>query len=227
MRVYLKYIRIETLAVVRLPRDSKSQDDRFEHRLNPRIRTLTRVSRIMIVGGPGSGKSTCAKALGNMLDLPVFHMDRDVYWEAGWVESSRDKRLARVAAIVGQSDWVFEGSFSSTYDQRLARAHMLIWLDTPLPLRLFRVIRRSWTYRGQVRSDLAEGCPERLDMLPGFLWFILRTAGKSRRKARALFQKAEIPRHRLTSASEVNAFFSAMQPQQTGFVAPEQKPALQ
>ena len=39
----------------------------------------------MIVGQPGSGKSSLAHALGQASGLPVVHIDR-IHWQAGWVE---------------------------------------------------------------------------------------------------------------------------------------------
>lgn len=170
------------------------------------------MKRIMIVGAAGSGKSTAARAIGERLGLPVFHMDRDVYWLPNWEERPEPDRQARVADLVNQDAWVFEGSYSRTFSLRLTRAEMLIWLDPPLLLRLFRVIRRTFQQRGESRSDMAEGCVERVDMLPGFLWFIVSTAKSSRRKQRALFDSATIPKHRLRFAADTNRFIETLNP---------------
>ena len=99
--------------------------------------------RVMIIGSSGSGKSTLARLLGEILNLPVYHMDRDVYWRPGWAKRPRGDRIRQVERIVARDAWVFEGSNSNTYNVRAARADMLIWLDIALMLRLLRVIRRS------------------------------------------------------------------------------------
>lgn len=164
----------------------------------------------MVIGSAGSGKSTTARMIGHALDLPVVHIDREVYWQPGWQERTRADQIDRVKRIVAQEAWVFEGSFSRTYGLREARAEMLIWLDVPLALRLWRVVMRALRYNGQTRTDMAEDCPERLARLPGFLWFIVSTAKSSRRKARAFFDASELPRHRLTTRKEVATFVAAL-----------------
>ena len=47
------------------------------------------MQRIAIVGPAGSGKSTLARQLGDVLDLPVVHLDA-LFWQPGWREPSRE-----------------------------------------------------------------------------------------------------------------------------------------
>lgn len=166
--------------------------------------------RIMIIGSPGSGKSTLARKLGAALDLPVYHMDRDVFWTSGWELRKRADQRERIERIVAKDAWVFEGSNSGTYYVRLARADMVVWLDVPLGLRLWRVIRRQLRDLGRTRADMAEGCDERLSMLPGFLWWIIRTARGSRGHAEEFCRSVHVPCHRLGGIREANAFVQVM-----------------
>lgn len=165
-----------------------------------------RVQRIMIIGSPGSGKSTLARRLGAKLDLPVYHMDREVHWLPDWQERAAEEKHAIIADIVDRENWVFEGGHSSSYEMRAARADMLIWLDVPVGIRLFRVIRRAMRERGKTRPDLSDNCPERLDMLSEFIRFILRTRRSTRRKQRALFDSVQFEKHYLRSQRSVNRF---------------------
>lgn len=165
----------------------------------------------MIIGGPGSGKSTLAGRLGTALDVPVYHMDREVFWLPGWIERAKDDQLRQIERLVALDRWVFEGNGPSSFHIREARADVVVWLDTPLWLRLVRVIRRNLWQRGQTRADMAAECPERLDMLPGFLWFILSTARENHRKQRAFFEATRLPRHRLRSVAETTAFLEGLQ----------------
>ena len=100
--------------------------------------------RVMIVGQPGSGKSTFARQLGAATGLPVVHIDR-IHWQPGWVERSRDEKDRLTRAVHARETWIFEGGHSRTWPERLARADTLIWLDVPLPRRLWRVLRRAVT----------------------------------------------------------------------------------
>ena len=168
--------------------------------------------RILVIGSAGSGKSTLARAIGLARDLPVYHMDRDVFYLPGWVERPKRDQLAQIERIIAEDAWVFEGNNSRSFAIREARAQMLIWLDTPLILRLWRVVKRGVMHNGQTRPDMAEGCAEKLSMLPGFIWFILRTARASRRKQSAFFEGTSLRKHRLRSTKAAKHLLDTMKP---------------
>ena len=147
------------------------------------------VQRIMIVGQPGSGKSWLARQLGARLALPVYHIDH-IHWQSGWVERDRAEKDRLCLAVEALPAWIFEGGHSATYANRVVRADLLIWLDMPLPLRLWRVTRRCLTGLGRNRPDLPEGCPERLVNLPEFWGFIWRTRRTARARMAQLMAEA-------------------------------------
>lgn len=119
------------------------------------------MQRIVILGNSGSGKSTLARELGMRLDLSVVHLDT-LFWAAGWVEPEPQQFRDRVQAAVAPDAWVCEGNYARrTFDLRLPRADLIIWLDTPRLTCLRRVIMRSVLNRP--RPDLPAGCTERLD----------------------------------------------------------------
>lgn len=171
---------------------------------------MTLPRRVMIIGGAGSGKSTLARRIGACLGVPVYHMDREVFWLPGWAERPKDDQVRQVERIVGLDAWVFEGNNSSTFHLREMRAELLIWIDIPLLTRLVRVVRRNVVQRGDVRTDMADGCPEHLRMLPGFLWFILSTAHSGRAKQRAFFNTSAVPKVRVRSSDDVNTVLETL-----------------
>ena len=63
------------------------------------------------------------------------------------------------------------GSGKSTLSPRLARADTVIYLDFPIRLCLWRVVKRILTHRGRSRPDMPEGCPERFDA--AFFWYVM------------------------------------------------------
>lgn len=140
------------------------------------------MKRIMIVGCPGSGKSTMARWVGEKTGLPVQHMDH-IHWMPDWIERPRADRLEMIRLVEESDRWIIEGGISERYAERLARADLLVWLDLPVSVRLWRVIQRSWRYRGQSRPDLPEGCPEKLDRETlNFLIWIWQNRNSSRQK---------------------------------------------
>lgn len=120
------------------------------------------MQRIMIIGGPGSGKSTLARALGARLDLPVVHMD-PIYWHGDWVERAKPQVLDMALAAADGPAWVFDGNHSRSMDYRAERADLIILLDMPRALRIWRVLWRSARYYGRTRPDMGPNCPERFD----------------------------------------------------------------
>ncbi len=158
----------------------------------------------MIVGQPGSGKSTLARALGDVTGLPVIHIDR-IHWQPGWIERSKAEKTRLCLEAEAGERWVFEGGHSVTWPSRLARADLLVWLDRPIGLRLWRVLKRAVTQLGRTRPDMADGCPERLSSLPEFVHYIVTTASSQRRKIGRLAQSATCPVRRLTSDADAAA----------------------
>ncbi|MDP3340709.1 AAA family ATPase [Frigidibacter sp.] len=172
------------------------------------------MQRIMIVGQPGSGKSTLARDMGRKTGLPVVHIDH-IHWQPGWIERSRDDKTRLCHEVEAREAWIFEGGHSATWGNRLARADMLIWLDLPLPLRLWRVVKRTVVWNGRNRPDLPEGCPEGFhrETLP-FWRFIWRTRHSARTNIQRLWDSAPEAKAkvRLTSPGQVRGFVAGFRP---------------
>ena len=164
----------------------------------------------MIIGGPGSGKTTLALHLGKLTGLPVVHID-PLYWKPGWVERSKDEthRLLREAASTER--WIIEGNNSTTFQDRILRADTLIVLDLSTPRRLWRVIRRTITGYGKVRPGSQTDCPERFDW--SFLQFVLLYRLNARWKALELIDDAPptVRAHRLRNPFDVDRFLRQLE----------------
>lgn len=169
------------------------------------------MKKIMVVGvSAGVGKSTFARTLGEKLDLPVHHLD-SFHWKPGWVEADKNEFREVIEKLVKEDAWIIEGNYSSTIDLRLAEADTLIYLELPLRICLYRVLKRWLTNIGRTRPDMGEGCPERMEW--EFLKFIITTYTR---------RKTEM-RQRLAKFQEMDRFnqpvLLAGQGQIAGFLA--------
>ncbi|ASK63907.1 topology modulation protein [Virgibacillus phasianinus] len=145
------------------------------------------MDKIMVIGvSAGAGKSTFAKELGRALKIEVYHLDA-MFWKPGWVEASFEEFAAPQRKIVQTSNqWIMEGNYSKTYDIRAEYADTIVYLEHPLYLCLFRVMKRWLKNRGKTRPDLGEGCPDKLDW--DFIRFICTTYYPRKRNMQARFR---------------------------------------
>lgn len=129
----------------------------------PRATGLLRTAkRVLVVGCSGGGKSTLSLKISERFNLEYLSYDRDVRWLPGWQVRDREEQRQIVADLVSRDRWVMDGTTVSTFDLRLPRADLLIWVRVPRRAALGGVARRVLANHGKVRIDMAEGCPEQL-----------------------------------------------------------------
>jgi len=142
------------------------------------------MNRVMVIGvSAGVGKSTFARNLGQMLHMPVYHLDT-YFWKPGWIESSNEEFFEAQRTLVEKEKWIIEGNYSKTIHIRESSCDTVIYLELPLRTCLYRVVKRFFTNIGQTRPDMTIGCTEKLDWK--FIKFIISTyfARKERMKER-------------------------------------------
>lgn len=121
------------------------------------------VKRIMIIGSPGSGKSTFSRILAKKLDIECIHLDK-LFWKSGWVERDKNEFDSMLKEILEKPEWIIDGCYSRTIPLRLAYADTVILFDYPRLLCMWRVVKRIIKNHGKTRFDMGEGCPERFNM---------------------------------------------------------------
>lgn len=105
------------------------------------------MDRIAIIGCGGSGKSTVARHLAEVLNAPVTHLDT-IYYDEAWNPLPQDEFAAKQEKIVAGERWIIEGNYASTLPIRLAAADTILFLDLPAAACLWGIAQRRWRYRG-------------------------------------------------------------------------------
>lgn len=107
------------------------------------------MSRVAVVGCPGSGKSTFARALAARTGLPLVHLD-NIWWKPDRTHITRDAFDAALAAELRKETWIIDGYYSRTVEARLAACDMVIFLDFDEQTCMEGIAARV----GQARSDI-------------------------------------------------------------------------
>lgn len=99
-------------------------------------------NRLLIVGGPGSGKTTLARTIGNALDATIVDLDFVGYDEGAGTERPLADRLGDAANIARQEHWIAEGSYIGWTDALAEASDVIILLDPPWRVACYRILKR-------------------------------------------------------------------------------------
>ena len=110
---------------------------------------LEKMRKVIVIGCPGSGKSTVSRALHNKTGIPLYHLDM-MYWNADKTTVEKSAFLERLYVVLEKDEWIIDGNYGSTMELRMAACDTVIFLDYPLDVCLDGIRAR----RGKPRSDM-------------------------------------------------------------------------
>ena len=122
-------------------------------------------NRILVVGCPGAGKSTFARALRDRSGLPLFYLDM-LFHRPDRTTASREEFDASLAQILAGDRWIIDGNYQRTLPQRFAACDTVFFFDLPVEDCLAGAAARI----GSAREDMP-WVEERFD--PAFRQYIL------------------------------------------------------
>lgn len=108
--------------------------------------SILSIHKILVIGSPGSGKSTLSRKLSEILHIPCVHLDL-LYHQADRTTVSREEFDQKLQQILAKKSWIIDGNYRRTLSVRLEQAQCVIWLDLPADVCLDSARSRIGTKR--------------------------------------------------------------------------------
>jgi len=174
--------------------------------------------RVSVVGSTGTGKTTYARRLAQILGVPHTELDA-IVWQPNWMVLPPEEFRARVAERIAAPGWVVDGNYGGAEVRPMvwALADTIIWLDFSLPVIYRRLLRRTVS-RIRDGQELWPGTGNRETIRNAFFsrgsmfWWALKTYGRRKRSYTALFARPEyahIMKLRFRSPGEAERWLQA------------------
>ena len=107
------------------------------------------MKRIIVIGSPGSGKSTFARKLKEKTGLPLYYLDM-IFHRPDRTTVTREEFDQRLQAILQTENWIIDGNYLRTLPIRFEACTDVFFLDFPLEQCLEGAASRV----GTAREDL-------------------------------------------------------------------------
>lgn len=88
------------------------------------------MKKVIVIGCPGSGKTTFAEKLHKKTGLPLYYLDA-IWHKPDRTHISRDEFDDRIGEILALDEWIIDGNYSRTIERRLAACDTVFLFDLP------------------------------------------------------------------------------------------------
>ena len=137
--------------------------------------------KIIVIGCPGSGKTTFAEKLQRATNLPLYYLDA-IWHKPDKTHISREDFDKYISEIFNTSKWIIDGNYNRTIEMRLQQCDTVFLFNLPTEV----CIQGATDRLGKGRYDLP-WIEKELD--PEFEGFIKEFANKSLPRIYELIEK--------------------------------------
>ena len=88
------------------------------------------MKKVIVIGCPGSGKSTFARKLQQKTGLPLYYLDM-IWHRPDRTNVSEEEFDARLAKILARNEWIIDGNYNRTLETRLQACDTAFLFDLP------------------------------------------------------------------------------------------------
>lgn len=89
------------------------------------------MNKIIVIGCPGSGKSTFAKELKAIYNIPLYHLDL-IWNKPDKTTITREAFDEKLNSIFKEQEWIIDGNYQRTIEKRIIEANTIYLLDYSL-----------------------------------------------------------------------------------------------
>ncbi len=139
------------------------------------------MKKAIVIGCPGSGKTTFSVKLNKITKIPLYHLDA-IWHKPDKTHIPREEFDGRISEIFSSDQWIIDGNYNRTIEMRLKECDTVFLFDLPTEVCLQGAIDRL----GEKRYDLP-WIEKELD--PEFEGFIRDFAEHSLPKIYSLIEK--------------------------------------
>lgn len=87
--------------------------------------------KIIVIGSPGSGKSTFSRKLRDITDLPLYYLDM-IKHKPDRTEISSEEFDKKLNDILMKEQWIIDGNYQRTLEIRLKECDTVFLFDLPM-----------------------------------------------------------------------------------------------
>ena len=125
------------------------------------------MKKVIVVGCPGSGKSTFARKLQEKTGLPLYYLDM-IWHKPDKTTLTQEEFDEKLHELIARDEWIIDGNYSRTLEPRLQACDTAFVLDLPLEVCLAGAQARVGTKRIDMPWEETELSQEFLNYILSF-----------------------------------------------------------
>lgn len=117
------------------------------------------MKKVIVIGCPGSGKTTFAEKLKDKTGLPLYYLDA-IWHKPDKTHIPHEEFDTRLGEILSEDVWIIDGNYSRTIERRIAACDTVFLFDLPTEVCLAGAMSRVGKERYEMPWIETEFDPE-------------------------------------------------------------------